>query len=211
LIVYKATNLINNKIYIGKTVISFSQRRANHLSVARNKKDNFPFHAAIRKYGEENFAWEIIDRCLFAESLIALEQHYIKLYNCKAPNGYNLTDGGDGITGFKHSEETKKKMSESMVGKTAGNKNGNYGKPKSEETLKKMRKPHGPMSEETKQKDREAHLGKHPSIESREKMSKSQIGTKHPWGKPMSEEKKKERSEATKLWWENRKKLEEKK
>jgi hypothetical protein len=108
----------------------------------------------------------------------------------------NATDGGDGVMkGRKHSEETKKKISEAVLGE----KNHNYGKkgkPMSEETKKKLleAKLGKKHSEETKQKISEANKGKKHSEESKRKMSEAKLGKPN----PMSEETKKKISEAHK-------------
>jgi group I intron endonuclease len=117
MIIYRVTCLATNKIYIGKTVSSLENRKREHVYAARDKRYNSAFHAAIRKYGMENFVWEIVEKVLFAESLIAIERHYIKLYDCMAPNGYNLTAGGDGRVAGYPSLETKAKISAAHKGK----------------------------------------------------------------------------------------------
>jgi group I intron endonuclease len=117
-IIYKATNLINGRVYVGKTICRFKQRMANHISAAKSKRRIGAFHNAINKYGAENFKWEIIDQCLLPDMLCELEKKYIEQFNCKTPNGYNMTDGGEGMVGYVPSKETKKKRSISMAGKT---------------------------------------------------------------------------------------------
>jgi group I intron endonuclease len=145
MIIYKATCLITNKIYIGKTVSTLERRKCEHLSGVKLHSYNSAFHSAIRKYGVENFVWEVIDQCLFSESLIELEKYYIKKFNCISPRGMNLTVGGDGTCGRKclegtkikignanrgtvRSEETKIKMSVSRKGKRCGEENPMFGK-----------------------------------------------------------------------------------
>jgi len=92
--IYKYQNLINNKIYIGKT-IDIAQRKRDHRSDASNpKRDNCIFHKALRKYGEENFSFEIVEECSKQE-LNEKEKFWIQYYNSKVPNGYNMTAGGD--------------------------------------------------------------------------------------------------------------------
>lgn len=124
MIIYKATNLINGKIYIGKTGRTLKKRIKEHLYEASSNRCCYLLHKAIRKYGSENFKWEIIDRCLFEESLNELEKYYIKKFNSLKPNGYNIYEGGEGITlGTKMSTETRQKMSASRMGE----KNPQYG------------------------------------------------------------------------------------
>lgn len=100
--IYKYQNLINNKIYIGKG-IDIAQRRRDHRFDAERKNDNCIFHKALRKYGEENFSFEIIEKCNQNE-LNEKEQYWIAYYHsyikdplCKG--GYNMTPGGDGGQG----------------------------------------------------------------------------------------------------------------
>ena len=152
MIIYKVTNLVNNKIYVGKTINTLRYRKTTHQSDAKNRKHNCIFHKAIRKYGEENFVWEIIDEVLFAESLIELEKYYIKKFESKMPSGYNMTDGGEGTTGRIITNEFREKL-----------RKANTGKKLSKETIKKRtesRKYYRP-SEETKRKISAAHTGKH--------------------------------------------------
>jgi group I intron endonuclease len=167
MIIYKATNLINNKIYIGKTVYTLKKRKRRHILDAVNKRNKMLIAAAIRKYGEENFTWETVDRCLFTESLIELEKYYIKKFDSMVPRGYNVTPGGDG-GGYIPSEETKKKLSLQKFGNRW-----NIGKHRTEEEKEKMRKPHGPMSEETKRKLSEIGKRKVVSEETKNKIASS--------------------------------------
>jgi len=176
-VIYKCTNLCNGKIYIGKTVDKLAKRKREHLLAALRGSQSY-FLASIRKYGKENFKWEVIDRCLFNEPLCDLEKHYIELYGCMAPNGMNLTLGGDGVNGCVRSKETREKISLAK----RGEKNPFYGKHHSEETKNKMRRPglgkgrH--LSDETKRKLSMANTGHKCSEDSRRKMSESRRGTK---------------------------------
>ena len=126
-IIYKATNLINRKAYIGKTIETLKIRKMKHKSAILNNKTNYPFHRAIKKYGFENFKWEVIDYALTEEILFKMEKYYIKKLKTKVPNGYNLTAGGEGVSGLKHTAETKKKLSKYFNGRSnERNKKGKY-------------------------------------------------------------------------------------
>lgn len=109
LIIYKVTNLVNNKIYIGKTILGLNRRMRAHYHEAEKRSYKMVFHDALRKYGKDNFVWEILDTVMLSDLLLDLEKFYIAKYNSKIPNGYNMTDGGDGMSGYKPSEETRKK------------------------------------------------------------------------------------------------------
>jgi len=113
--IYKFTNKINGKCYIGKTACL--KRRLREHKHETCKKDT-AFGKALRKYGYYNFELEILitirrinDKKKLNKILDNLERYYIDKYN-SYNLGYNLTKGGDGSLEFHHSEETKRKMSE---------------------------------------------------------------------------------------------------
>lgn len=62
-IIYKVTNLINSKCYIGQTTKSLDDRRFIHIKDAKRQKYNSLFHKAIIKYGIDNFKWEVLCVC----------------------------------------------------------------------------------------------------------------------------------------------------
>lgn len=86
-IIYKITNNINGKVYIGETVRTLNARWNGHMYKARNGSKEH-LYAAIRYYGEENFFIEEIDRCP-NEKRFEIETSYIIKYNSLEPNGYN--------------------------------------------------------------------------------------------------------------------------
>lgn len=151
-LIYKATNKINGKSYIGQTCYKLSWRVSDHFSKSRRKSDCV-FHKAIRKYGKDNFSWDIIHDNIPENKLNDLENHYIKEHNsyCKN-NGYNMTFGGEGTRGFyfKHKERTKVKIRNALTGQK--------------------------LSENRKRRISNSHKGKVISKETREKISNSMIG-----------------------------------
>lgn len=95
-IIYKITNLINGKVYIGKTCRDIETRWREHKARAKQNKGYY-LHNAILKYGEENFTIEIIEQTTQEEKINELEQKWIIFYSSTDRNkGYNLTTGGDG-------------------------------------------------------------------------------------------------------------------
>jgi len=111
--IYKITNNINNKSYIGKS-IKIEERWKYHKERMYNTKEwNKPLYKAFRKYGVENFSFEILES--YEEDNIDLlnerEKYYIKYYNTFGQTGYNATLGGDGgktkEQGFFSIEEIK--------------------------------------------------------------------------------------------------------
>ena len=117
MIVYKITNLINNKIYVGKTTKSINKRFSEHVKESKNLLSKRYLCSAIRKYGKENFSIETIQLCESIEKLNKSEIYWIKELNSKAPNGYNLTNGGDGNNGYIFTDEGREKIRMSLLGR----------------------------------------------------------------------------------------------
>lgn len=95
--IYKITNLINNKIYIGQTRFLVEERFKQHLYEAKKGELQYPLYRAIRKYGKDNFKLEIIEY-VKDEDLNKKEQYWIQYYDSYIKNnkGYNCTYGGEG-------------------------------------------------------------------------------------------------------------------
>lgn len=100
-IIYKYTNLINNKVYIGQTDRP-AQRKAEHIYSSKNRYKNSAFHSAIKKYGIENFSYEVIENIVsdsneyLINKLNEREKFWIKEYKSQDREfGYNITEGGD--------------------------------------------------------------------------------------------------------------------
>lgn len=106
--IYKVTNTVNGKIYIGQSVTPIDRLRT--YTKTKGKK-NYLLHYAIQKYGVENFLFEIIRSEVPIDKINETEMQLIKEHGSKVPNGYNITDGGEGHKGGNHSDETKKKIS----------------------------------------------------------------------------------------------------
>lgn len=95
---------------------------------------------AILKYGKENFTYQIITELPADWKIIGEhEKYWIKFYNTfKDGKHYNLDEGGGGISGFKHSDESKKKMSDAKKGKYIGENHPMWNKHHSKETKNKI-------------------------------------------------------------------------
>jgi len=115
-IVYKVTNMINNKAYIGQTIHSLNKRKIKHLNLATRSNIKTHFHRAINKYGETNFVWQILCSCNRKAELDKKEVYYIEYYDTYK-NGYNMTLGGEGTVGRICKESTKCKISKAKTGK----------------------------------------------------------------------------------------------
>ena len=180
MIIYKATNTINKMCYIGQTIKTITTRKSGHKNCVNNRNINTYFHISIRKYGWDNFTWEVLCECDTKEELNEMEFHYIKQYHSYIKDyGYNMTYGGDNTlkTIYNHKligdlnpskrPEVRKKISESKKGckrpdlskrnklSTGKSYEEIYGKDKALEIKKKMsgkRKPRKPHSNDTRTK-----------------------------------------------------------
>lgn len=107
MVIYKITNKINNKVYIGQTTSNVKYRWRQHCNASSYKNRISAIGNAISKYGKDNFIFEILEICTL-EILDVKEKYYINFYNSLAPNGYNLETGGN--LNKTLSEETKLKI-----------------------------------------------------------------------------------------------------
>lgn len=87
--IYKITNLINGKIYVGQTSRTPEIRFSEHVHA-----DSY-IGSAIRKYGRANFKIEVLEECESKKELDNREQYWIARFESMGPNGYNLTEGGN--------------------------------------------------------------------------------------------------------------------
>lgn len=124
MIIYKITNQINGKVYIGQTTKTLAHRKAGHLQAARDGLNRHLYNA-IRKYGEENFKFEELCKATSKSELNYLEAKFITEYD-SVRNGYNMGYGGDNNVMFsekvksKHdaimrSDDVRLKISKSMT------------------------------------------------------------------------------------------------
>ena len=127
MIIYRCI-LPNGKMYIGQTHRELQERKYEHIRKSKIKTDikyHYPFYRAIRKYGEKNLLWDIIDYANSQTELNEKEKFWIAHYNTyignKESNGYNQTIGGEGQNGLIHTEETKKRISKSETGENNSN------------------------------------------------------------------------------------------
>lgn len=206
-IIYKTTNLINGKIYIG-------QSRYNDINYLGS---GTKLIASIQHYGKENFTKEILEECDSIEHLNDRERYWVDHLNAMDPKiGYNLKSGGS--QNVLLSEESKNKISKSLKGcksyirttehkKIQSIKRKGYGKGRvlSEETKIKISKSNkgkhsSTKSAEMKQKLSETNKGKKASVDTRRKMSESAKGKK------VSAETRLKMSEAKKNYYKNLKK-----
>ncbi len=171
--VYLVRNTVNGKGYVGKTRYKMESRKRSHEKEAC-AGSNFYFHRSLLKYGFDAFVWTVLEEDDEDTWLFFVECMYIKKFSTKLPNGYNMTDGGEGASGiaisektrlkqriaaYNRSEESNKKVSETLMGHAV-----------SPETRNKLRKANSgkpnlkargrKRSDEVRKKMSDAKLGK---------------------------------------------------
>ena len=183
--IYKTTNLINGKIYIGKHKVKNNKFDESYYGSGIHLKN------AINFYGKQNFIVEVVEWCETPEMLNEKEIFYIKEFSSTdADIGYNLQLGGVG--GWEYINSRPELINRHFT-PLSGSDNPNYGNIYSEETRNKIRMSiklrgghkgeNNPMfgrkhSEEAKNKIGAKLKDRHPSLEARLKMSKSRTGLK---------------------------------
>lgn len=109
-VIYCVTNVVNGKCYVGKTSSTLNRRISGHVYDALHKDSRYAFHAAIRKHGLDAFVVEVLDTCASLEELRVKEIERID-EKSSYTSGYNMTRGGEGIDGFRHTADTKRVIS----------------------------------------------------------------------------------------------------
>jgi group I intron endonuclease len=173
MIIYKATNLINGKVYIGQTINSLNRRISNHYK--DSKKSNYSFMNALRKYKREDWNWDIIDNAYDLDQLNLKEEFWIIFFDSINKNiGYNLKMGGSNKT---FNEEVKRRISEAHKGKK-----------KSKEHIESMRKvrigkylwsKEKRKALSKRHKENKVGVGIPKSEEHKKNLSKSKLGSTH--------------------------------
>lgn len=188
--IYKATNTINGKVYIGFDS-AWPKRQQDHLTSAQNASspDAYTvFHQALREEGPDAFTWEVICQSKNGEYLLnTMERYFIESFNSHylLGHGYNMTLGGDGSLGVKRTEEIKNKQREAALRRWNSPEGMEERKRRSEEF----------KGEKNPQYGKEGTMkGKKTKEETKQKLSKQakerlQDPTKHPrYGVKMTDE-----------------------
>ena len=182
--IYKITNTVNGKAYIGKSINEPEKGRIkDHLGGYGGS----PYLAkAVKKYGKSVFEYKILEKNVIPELLTSIEMSYISAFNTLKPNGYNLMHYHEGV--IRHSEETRRKIAENQIGRKHSYETrrkmskSRKGRKLSEEHSRKIsegkRKQGYKHSPETRRKIGIKHIGRKLSEEHRRKISQSNTGRK---------------------------------
>jgi len=170
MVVYKLTNMVNGKIYVGQTVLPLERRWYSHVKKA-SAKSSMLISRAIAKHGPQNFLCEILCTTEDKTHLDYLEKLWIKLLDARNTKvGYNLIEGGTGgniIESLPHKNEIYARRAASNTGKKRSGE--------SKKNILNGRKSRN-HSESTKEKIRAARLGSRLSIEVKNKISNKLVG-----------------------------------
>jgi group I intron endonuclease len=155
--IYAITNDVNDKAYVGLYSGKDLRRRWSCHKADARRGSPVPLHRAMKKYGLEKFhITSVWSGSLQMAALLRLEQYYIRCFRTQRPMGYNVTEGGPGALGLKHSELTKRRLRGRI------------------------------FSPETRAKLSEARSRWKPSKEHKDRIAQSLIGNKNRLGIPHS-------------------------
>jgi group I intron endonuclease len=183
--IYKITNLIDGKLYIGQTIDPKTRWYKHKYNATHENSPQYDSHLsrAIRKCGIENFIFEVIAQTKTIEFSDELEINFIAQYkSMDRVFGYNISPGGQGRRMV--SQETREKQSKALKGRFVGEKNPTWGRHHTAENKRffsEMNKGNkyrvgAIVSEETRQLLSEINIGKKATEETKKKMSESMIG-----------------------------------
>ncbi len=190
MVVYKATNLVNGKVYIGQTIGRLNRRITGHKVAIQNNKYHYAFVNALRKYGLDGFNWQVICICPNIDSLNEQEEYYIIYYNTMDRGiGYNMQSGG---ANNLLSDDTKDKIRQKALGRKTSKK-----------TKEKLSKYHTGMvmniSDEWRNQLRDKWGGKNNPM-----YNSHRTGIDNPfYGKTHSDKTKKDLSNKIKMLWQD--------
>jgi group I intron endonuclease len=176
--IYKIKNSINSKLYIGKTN-DITVRWQSHCSEAKLHRKLYPLYHAMNKYSIDNFTLEIIEEMDNERLCLDREIYWIEFYKTNITKygsefGYNLSEGGEGPSGYIFTAEQRKSKSDNQMGA----KNSFYGKKHSLQSKKKIANSRSgkPLSIDTRNKISQKLVGVPKKQETKDKMSASATG-----------------------------------
>lgn len=191
--VYLIHNVLNNKVYVGKTKDPAKRWRKHMETALSSRKDHkFYLHHALKKYGTDNFVFTVIQQFSTEAEQDLAEKYWIQYFNSRDSKfGYNLTDGGEGCVGRILSQSTKNKISETLKGHDVPEKT----REKIGDSLTGFRR-----SQEFKNKVSQGMMGRVLSDSSRQKIGVGVSGENNGSSK-LNEQKVKEIRKLSSLGW----------
>lgn len=141
--VYKITNIKNNKLYIGSSINIRKRWREHRKDLNNNIHHSVYLQRSWNRHGSDSFVFEIIELVNNKKLVISREQFWLdNLKPFERDRGYNMYNVANSPLGYKHSQETRLKLSIARKGKQCKEKNHMYGKKHSETTKAQMRLSH---------------------------------------------------------------------
>lgn len=132
MLIYRHLCVVTGKSYVGFTTRELMLRWQEHVN-ATKKGSTLTFHRAIRKHGPEAWEHSVLQECDSVFEMLAAEKYWIRELDA-LKNGYNSTEGGDGVVGYTFTKDDRRKMSIAKRGKN----NPHFGKPRSKTTREKI-------------------------------------------------------------------------
>jgi group I intron endonuclease len=176
--IYIVEHVASGRRYVGKSV-NVEKRVREHFFPSQVARSSSYLHSAIAKYGREAFVWRLLEECASAEEAGDREVHWIEALGTRAPGGFNLTAGGEGVPGRVLSEETKEKIRRS-----------NLGQKRSAETRENVRRSRigKKLSAAHRAAQSVGKMGRIVSEETRQKIRIANMGNKSAAGRVVSAE-----------------------
>lgn len=110
-LVYRHTNILTGKSYVGKTITTVRTRWKFHCISYRTANASSRFTRALQKYGQSVWYHQVLEDGLNEAEALEREKYWIRRYRTMDPEyGYNMTEGGEGISGYQHTAESKRKI-----------------------------------------------------------------------------------------------------
>jgi len=151
MLIYKITNNVTGKCYVGRTAQTAQQRWATHQYAAR-QLGSTELQKAILEYGPDAFSLDVIETLYNLPDLLRAEVHYIEEFNSMRPNGYNMAPGGESYAPM--TDEIRKKIGDANRGRVTSKLTRQL-----MSKARKGKKKSKPMTEDHKQRISEARKG----------------------------------------------------
>lgn len=202
-LIYRILNLVNGKSYVGQTSKTLEWRWKEHVKHARNKGRQ-ALSRAIRKYGAHNFRISLASTASSSFQAHVTERSCIELYDCRR-RGYNLTFGGEGVPGLRHTKKTKRRLGVLAKGNSNWKTNPLFRSQMGNGWKHSRLGFCGPHTKGSRAKMRASHMGVPLSAAHRKALALSHIGNRSRTGQHQSKQERLKKSLAAKAYWARKK------